>query len=163
MAATIPRVTKPAMGILRAAALRPVACGGRRFFSATIPRAGIAVTGKPVDDIDVAFDYPSDAQGAYPHADSARPGMPSMAARLDKEKGWPDNSMLYLAVLTMGIGALYMSLKSISNPAEISSSSRERQADPGTDARRSTSYQHHDHPAHKPNNAPMEKWIGRGG
>ncbi|KAK0733032.1 hypothetical protein B0T26DRAFT_745126 [Lasiosphaeria miniovina] len=160
----IARAIAPTGGILRV--LRPAAVCGSGFprLLSTSPRLRRppTVIGKPVDDIDVAFDYPSEEQGSYAHKAKHTPGSPAPAARVDKESSWPDNSILYTAVVTLGAVGLYMSIRDMrGTPAHLAHA--DRISDPGTDARRTTGHVHHTHPAHKPNNDPKEKWIGRGG
>jgi len=75
---------------LRGATLgSPIVYRSGRYLSTTLTRRiAMADGGKAVDDIDLAFDYPSEMQATYT--------MPSGVhqTRLDKEMGYPDQRVL---------------------------------------------------------------------
>lgn len=57
--------------------------------SKTLPRrAAMADGGRAVDDIDLAFDYPSEAQATYTTPAGYQ------RERIDKEMGYPDQRLL---------------------------------------------------------------------
>lgn len=60
-----------------------------RAMSKTLPRrAAMADGGRAVDDIDLAFDYPSEAQATYTTPAGYQ------RERIDKEMGYPDQRLL---------------------------------------------------------------------
>jgi hypothetical protein len=82
----LPRLIALRGRLPRAAATRlaPV-----RAMSTTLPRrAAMADGGRAVDDIDLAFDYPSEAQATYTTPAGYQ------QARMDKEMGYPDQRLL---------------------------------------------------------------------
>lgn len=84
----LPRAPLP----LRRCATAPVpAVRAVRCLSISAPRRiAMADGGRAVDDIDLAFDYPSDVQATY----TLPAGMHH--ARIDKEMGYPDQRLLYV-------------------------------------------------------------------
>lgn len=85
----LPRVTN-ALRLRRAAVHSPVLYQPARCLSTTLPRrVAMADGGKAVDDIDLAFDYPSEMQATYTTPSGVH------QTRLDKEMGYPDQRVLY--------------------------------------------------------------------
>jgi len=67
-----------------------------RCLSTTVPRhVAMADGGRAVDDIDLAFDYPSEMQETYTTPAGAH------QARVDKEMGYPDQRILYVMSATV--------------------------------------------------------------
>ena len=63
--------------------------------------------GRAVDDIDLAFDYPSEVQATYTTPAGVH------RERIDKEMGYPDQRILYGLVAGVGIIGLYLAVSSI--------------------------------------------------
>ncbi|KAK5661614.1 hypothetical protein OQA88_9714 [Cercophora sp. LCS_1] len=101
----------PLTTALRRAALRPPACQyPLRYLSTTRPRrVAMADGGRAADDIDLAFDYPSEMQATYTTPSGVH------QQRLDKEMGYPDQRLLYATVVGVGLAGLYGALSSNSS------------------------------------------------
>ena len=80
----LPRITA-----LRGTLPRAVRMAQFRAISTTLPRrVAMADGGRAADDIDLAFDYPSDAQATYTTPAGYH------QERIDKEMGYPDQRLL---------------------------------------------------------------------
>ncbi|KAK0617004.1 hypothetical protein B0T14DRAFT_498110 [Immersiella caudata] len=159
----LPRTTNA----LRAASLRgattrlPMHRHSVRCLSTTIPRrVAMADGGRAVDDIDLAFDYPSEMQETY----TTPAGMHQ--ARVDKEMGYPDQRVLYALVGGIGIVSLYGAVMSMWYPPEHIT---KMQATAGPTRIEPKEYMaaNRDKTVHLPNQKPtdskMERFFGRGG
>ncbi|KAK0751237.1 hypothetical protein B0T18DRAFT_425911 [Schizothecium vesticola] len=82
--------------------------------STTLPRrVAMADGGRAVDDIDLAFDWPSEVQATY----TTPAGYEQ--ARMDKEMGYPDQRLLYGLIAGIGLAALYSAVSStLYSPAD---------------------------------------------
>ncbi|KAK1834123.1 hypothetical protein QBC39DRAFT_399027 [Podospora conica] len=79
-----------------------------RAMSTTHPRpVAMADGGRAADDIDLAFDYPSEAQATYTTPAGYH------QERIDKEMGYPDQRLLYALIAGIGIASLYSAVSSI--------------------------------------------------
>jgi len=79
-----------------------------RAMSTTLPRrVAMRDGGRAADDIDLAFDYPSDAQATYTTPAGYH------QERIDKEMGYPDQRLLYALIAGIGLASLYNAVGSI--------------------------------------------------
>ncbi|KAK3985432.1 hypothetical protein QBC44DRAFT_335151 [Cladorrhinum sp. PSN332] len=189
------RVTSIRPSALRALALP--SCRSARLLSTTLPRAATETKrpdprgDSPVDDIDVVFDYPSQAQGSMsknrPSLESSGLGPGVYGGKysgrgIDDTIGSMKDSMKEGMKDTMG-GAFKEPMKRIDKEMGYPDNNvlyaglgalglgalymtlRERRpsVDPTADARRTMANANHDHPAHAPLENKVEKIIGRTG
>ncbi|KAK4444534.1 hypothetical protein QBC34DRAFT_385225 [Podospora aff. communis PSN243] len=116
--------------------------------------------GRAVDDIDLAFDYPSEMQETYTTPAGVH------QARVDKEMGYPDQRVLYAIIGGLGLVGLYGAVNSILYPDEhfvkMQATAGPTHIEPKdyVTANRDKSVHL---PSRKPTDSKMERFIGRGG
>ncbi|KAK0640781.1 hypothetical protein B0T16DRAFT_202147 [Cercophora newfieldiana] len=157
---TLPRATTALRASLRAAPRLPTHKQAVRCLSASAPRRiAMADGGRAADDIDLAFDYPSEMQQTYTTPAGYH------QARVDKEMGYPDQRVLYALVSGIGLIALYGGIKSTMYEGErvapqLTATAAPIEPKEYMSANRDKTVHL---PSRKPTDNKMERFIGRGG